>query len=284
MAKKLAVLMTLVCIGLAAVVVKFKIQGDNQGPEITFRNTDLVYSTSLTDADLLEDVSAVDAVEGDVSTMAVVENVYKINEEEVVVVYAAKDSKNNVTKVKRTLDYVTEPSTDTEEKADLPETEETSALAEVTPTPTEALGLPDTDVTGDALLDEQSLSNGEADSLNEADALGETEAERARKEQEAIAEAMSVSAPAAPQIYLTDYWIEVPVGTTIDAIPYVREIKDDADDVFELWKKIQLRDAAGNQASSPISFASAGTYEYSYLVVDSQGNVSNSAVLTVVVK
>lgn len=278
MAKKLAVLMTLVCIGLAAVVVKFKIQGDNQGPEITFRNTDLVYSTSLTDADLLEDVSAVDAVEGDVSSMVVVENVYKINEEEAVVVYAAKDSKNNVTKVKRTLDYVAEPSAETEEEAKLPETEETDALPEVTPTPTEALDLPDADVTGDNLLDEQSLEN------EDADALGETDAERAKKEQEAIAEAMTVSAPAAPQIYLTDYWIEVPVGTTIDAVSYVKEIKDDADDIFELWKKIQLRDAAGNQASSPISFAAAGTYEYSFLVVDSQGNVSNSAVMTIVVK
>lgn len=279
MAKKLAVFMALVCIGLAAVVVKFKIQGDNQGPEITFRNTDFVYSTSLTDADLLDDVSAVDAVEGDVSSMVVVENVYKISEEEVVVVYAAKDSKNNITKVNRTLKYIEEASAETEEEADLPETEDLSENGlTATPTPTPDLGLSDTDVAGEGLLEEQSLEN------ENADVTSETEAERARKEQEAIAEAMTVSAPASPQIYLTDYWIEVPVGTTIDAVSYVSTIKDDADDVFELWKKIQLRDGAGNQATSPISFATAGTYEYSYLVVDSQGNVSNSAVLTIVVK
>lgn len=276
MMKKLAVLMTLACIGLGAVVVKFKIQGDNRGPEITFYNADLTYHTDMTEAKLLEDAVATDAVEGDVSAMTVIENIYKVSEEQVVVVYVAKDSNNNITKVKRPLALEEEKKVKEEKIADVKEEIESQTAAdEITPTPVTTFGLTDAEM-------EQETDNEEtAESSTEEDAAEETEAERMRTEQEAIADAMSA---ACPKVYLTDYRIEVPLGTTIDALSYVKEIKDDADDVLELWKKIQLRDAQGNQASSAISCTTAGTYEYTFLVVDSQNNVSNSAVLTIVVK
>lgn len=228
----------------------------------------------MTNEKLLEDVTAIDALEGDVSSMTVIENVYKISDDQVVVVYVAKDSNNNVTKVKRTLlcEEVSEEAIEEEKVSEKEETDIEPTADDITPTPVSTFGLTDTD-------DEQD----EETEAASTDALQEegTEAERAREEQEAAAAALSA---ACPKVYLTDYWIEVPLGTTIDALSYVKEIKDDADDVYDLWKKIQLRDAAGNQASSAISCSTAGTYEYTFLVVDSQNNVSNSAVLTIVVK
>ena len=35
-----------------------------------------------------------------------------------------------------------------------------------------------------------------------------------------------------PRIYLKDYLIKVPVGTSVDLLSYVSEIKDDSDDVY----------------------------------------------------
>lgn len=247
MGKKLAVFMTLVCIGLAALVVKLKLQADDQGPEITFRDADLVYQNGMTEAELLADAVSLDAAEGDVSSMLTVENVYEISDEQVVVVYVARDSKNNITKVKRTLRYKREESDDIgEEGAD---TEADEPQATPTPVPTETPAFSD--------------------------------AERVRAEQIALADEMPENMP---RVYLTDYWIEVPVGTTINALSYVESITDDSDSTEELWKKIQLRDEERNPADPALSFAAAGTYVYTFLVVDSQNNVSNQAALTVVVK
>ncbi len=249
MGKKLTFFLILVCIGLAAIVVKFKIQADKQGPEITFHNTDLVYNQTTTKEELLADVTAMDEEEGDVSSLLLVENIYEISDEQVVVVYVARDSKNNITKLKRTLncgEKMSEESADNEEISDT-EKNVSEEIPEPTPEPTPA----------------------------------ETEAERIRREQLALADEMAANMP---KIYLTDYWIEVPIGTTIDAISYVSEIKDDVDSTEELWKKIQLHDASGNHVDAALNFTSAGTYEYIFFVVDSQGNASNNAVLMVVVK
>ena len=53
-------------------------------------------------------------------------------------------------------------------------------------------------------------------------------------------------------------------------------LQDDTDETSELWKRIQI--------TGQVNTAVAGTYTCNYYVVDTAGNMSNSAELTVVVE
>ena len=102
----------------------------------------------------------------------------------------------------------------------------------------------------------------------------ETPEERAaREEQEALAEEMP---PQSPRIYLTDYIIHIGVGESIDRLSYVKEIQDDSDNISELWHYISINGEVDTNVP--------GTYELSYYVTDLSGNVSNTAVLQVIVE
>ena len=90
----------------------------------------------------------------------------------------------------------------------------------------------------------------------------EDEAEVLKEEQEAEAAAMPSQNP---RIYLTDYLVTLSVGASWNPLDYVSEITDDADDTFALWRKIQVADEVNTSA--------AGTYECTYYVIDSQGNI-----------
>lgn len=277
MAKKLAVLMTIVCIGLAAFVVNMKLAEDNESPEITFSNDSLTYKSSMSDAELLEDVRAIDNKDGDVSASLTIEDIYSVSDEDIVVVYVAKDNSNNISKAKRLL-----------KGEELPEEEVSSELAEnlISEDGLEASenGLETSEdsaveaVSGNVGLDDTTVTPTPFEGVPVED---KTEADVAREEQEALADNMPAGCP---KIYLTDYWIEVPVGTTIDAVSYVKDIIDESENFYELSKKIQIYDSNGNQPGVNISFPAAGTYEYTFFVVDNQSNASNSAKLTVVAK
>ena len=51
---------------------------------------------------------------------------------------------------------------------------------------------------------------------------------------------------------------------------------DDSDDVYTLWRKVQI--------TGEVNSAVPGTYKCTYYVIDSQNNISNNAVLTVIVE
>ena len=66
------------------------------------------------------------------------------------------------------------------------------------------------------------------------------------------------------------------MGTSVDRLSYVKEITDDSDNVYDLWTKIQI--------TGTLDVFTAGTYECTYYVVDSDGNISNQAVLKYIVE
>lgn len=101
MSKKWIVFMLFVCAGFAGVIGYTRMQADGKGPEITYDADALpVYRPGMRDVELLKGVTAVDEKEGDVSDSLTVEAVYEIDASSVAVVYAAKDSRNNITKLK----------------------------------------------------------------------------------------------------------------------------------------------------------------------------------------
>lgn len=259
MSKKLVVFMSIICIGLAAVVFYVRMQTDRQGPEITVNESMVsLYKAGMTDAELLEGVSAMDEKDGDVSASLTVESVYDLNASEVVVTYAAKDEDNNITKLKRTL----EAQPGALEDLHLPEMEEEESQ--------ETSGEGETASEEDPFRDEEDTE--ETPTPTPEEESDEEKAEKMKEEQEKLADDMPATSP---QIYLTEYYVKVPVGASWDPVSYVKEISDDADDMYALWRKIQVVDE--------VKTAVPGTYTCTYYVVDSQNNVSNNAVLTVVV-
>ena len=87
-----------VVIGIGA--IKFS-TSDRKGPVITYSDEELTYTEGEPNDVLLKDVTAVDNKDGDVSDTLMVANKIVIgNGEYIEVVYAAKDSKNNITTTK----------------------------------------------------------------------------------------------------------------------------------------------------------------------------------------
>ena len=257
MKKFLVVLLVIVCIGLGAGVVFLKGSDDNEGPKITFEECkDTKYSSNTTKDELLQKVKAYDEKDGDVTDSLTVETMYPKNDgKEMVIIFVAKDKSNNVTKKEFTM----EAADGNAENPDIglidPDAiDENAASADST----EADSTDSQDV-----VDADSVDVASADTQNGEDSL---EAQAQKTQEDKIAQL----SPQAPKMYLNTYYVEVPVGTVLDKLSYVKDIQDD------VFKKIQI--------TGDVNTGAAGTYELTYYVVDSNGNSSNGAVLTVVVK
>ena len=100
-----------------------------------------------------------------------------------------------------------------------------------------------------------------------------TEEEKAQEREEQKIDQLN---PQDPRFYLNTYYVEIAKGTQIDRLSYVKDIQDDKDSTSDLYRKIQI--------TGTVDVNTPGTYELTYYVVDSNGNASNGAVLTIVVK
>lgn len=289
MRKWMVALMAVLCIGLAALVVGLRTTSDHEGPEIIFdKDKESFYQDDMDNEELLEGVTAKDDKDGDVSDTLTVESVYpKENGKEVVVIFVAKDSSNNVTKEEFTMstekkDKAKKKSSDKKEKEDnkQEETPDTTPETDAQTGNEEQAGQGDTPaepadaaVTGEIPgvpeptgTEPNPLEAGQPQDL----AAKEEGAKRAQEEK------ITKLNPQDPKMYLTTYYLEVPVGTNVDRLSYIADIQDDVDATNELWRKIQI--------DGSLDVNTPGTYELTYFVVDSNGNSSNGAVLTIVVE
>ena len=265
MKKFLVVLLVIICLGLGAgIVYMFGIE-DNEGPKITFsEDKDTKYTSDMTKEDLLKGVTAQDNRDGDVTDSLTVETIYPKNDEkQVAVIFVAKDQENNVTKKEFTMEN--EDGTDTDSQIGLIDNEDLSDAADSID------NTDSTDNTEAAPADETQAAAAVDSTEPSQDDL--TPEEQAQKTQE---DKIAQLSPQDPKMYLTTYYVEIPVGTTLDKLSYVKDIQDDTELTSELYKKIQI--------SGDVDTNTPGTYELTYYVVDNSGNSSNGAVLTVVVK
>lgn len=88
---------------LLAGCIYFYVNQDRTAPVISFGDEEIVYTDGMEEEALLNDVSAYDEQDGDVSYSLLVEKVANTSDGHVVVTYAAKDTSNNVTKSSRIL-------------------------------------------------------------------------------------------------------------------------------------------------------------------------------------
>jgi len=90
---------------------------DREAPVIKLEGkNNLTYTEGMSNDTLLENMTAVDDKDGDVTESLRVSNLYVISEDKAMVVYVAKDQANNVAKLKRRVRYkAAEPSVETEQ-------------------------------------------------------------------------------------------------------------------------------------------------------------------------
>ena len=101
----------------------------------------------------------------------------------------------------------------------------------------------------------------------------ETEVLSGEAQNEAKIAALSQGCPA---LYLVQYEQTLAVGSNFNLLSYVKDITDDVDDRNWLFQHIQV--------SGEVNTYTPGIYEVIYYVIDSDGNQSNEALLTVTVE
>lgn len=95
------------CVALGAGTAAVVVTDDRKGPEIELpADGDVTYAEGSDTAPLLEGVTATDEKDGDVTDSLVIENIFPNDDHtSASVVYAAKDSHNNVSKATRRVNY-----------------------------------------------------------------------------------------------------------------------------------------------------------------------------------
>lgn len=234
---------------LAAGVVGIYLTSDTEGPKIMIPSDDSMVYVQGEDTDtLLQDVKAIDGREGDVSDTLMIESILPdVSEKQAAIIYVAKDSKNNVSKAVRKVEYQTP-----------------SGLADDS-NPSGAQGNTDSqDVP--AIPD-----NGDPSDHPDTPEGSEVQSP------EAANEAAIAALPAEnPRLYLNEYEVTLPLGSAFNKLNYVKEIIDDQDTKEILYRDIRIQ--------GEVDVNTAGTYELIYQVVDSDGNRSNEAKLTVIIQ
>lgn len=272
MKKWLIAIVLLLCFGVGGLTFYMKLSSDGQGPVISC-GEDLFYQRGMTQEELLSGVTAVDEADGDVTESLVVESVTENEEKsQAIVVYVARDSKNNITKVRRVLPYSGKK--DQESKKET-ETQKTGFGAEAGAETGTGTKSETGDETGTETQTETGIGTGtETKSEIGAETGTGTQTETGiETETESESEELN---PGAPIITLTEKQVEIKKGESFNPLEYVAAVVDDYDDKYSLWRDIQI--------SGEYDVNETGKYELYFFVVDSAGNTSNRAKLVLTVK
>ena len=236
------------CVALGAGTAAVVVTDDRKGPEIELpADGDVTYAEGSDTAPLLEGVTATDEKDGDVTDSLMIENIFPNDDHtSASVVYAAKDSHNNVSKATRRVNY--------KAAGDAVAPEENTETDGSDAAPAENAEAEGSDAAPAA---EEAQQNDTEGVKNEANAKMEIEALPSKS----------------PRMYLNTYETTVKAGSELDKISYIKEITDDADSQKTLFAEIQV--------DGEVDTATPGDYTLTYHVTDSNGNQSNMAVLTV---
>lgn len=92
-----------VVIGLAGICLLLRLKQDRIPPQIMIESQSDIYYQDMSNEELLDDIYAEDDRDGDVSDSLRIEKIYSDGNGNVCVVYVAKDTSNNVSKLNRIL-------------------------------------------------------------------------------------------------------------------------------------------------------------------------------------
>lgn len=255
MKKSIVALMVIACIALGGITLVLGFSEDKKAPEIQFQDNEITFTQGDDYAGLLQGVTATDNRDGDVTKSLVVESVYPNDDgETATVVYVARDKTNNIGKANKVINY--QPSKG--------ETAETSVKGEST------TGQEDASLA-QSTQDPQATPTPEETTANNVPTPGEKDEEEKEAAEEEDLPAGS------PKLKLTEDEVTVKKGESVNRIAFVESITDDKDAKESLFRQIQI-------TGDDLDVNTAGTYVLTYYVVDSDGNRSNEADLTITVE
>lgn len=250
---------------------------DRIKPEIHFPKTEMTYARGSNESKLLKGVTATDNRDGDVTKSLRISSVIPNKDNtEVTVEYTAKDSSNNVRKISRTIPY----SDSDKENSNEEEAAASDGSAEGDEIVTESGVDEDTDGDNPGEGDTSSAESAAQDSgISANSAASQSTNESAATENAAAASDESEIAgltAGSPQIRLKAHTAVIPVGGTFSYMQYIDSMKDDKDNNATLAQRIELKGS--------VDTSKAGTYTVTYVLRDSDGNISNQPTLTVTVQ
>ncbi len=285
MKKLILALGIVLCVGLGGFTAWKMAKIDREAPAIRFPE-EKEYTGSFSEDDLLKGVRAEDDQDGDVSDSLIVESVsYDDAKQRAMVVYAARDNSNNVSKASRILECSGEMIEDAETESEevsgsgskTPGTAKTGKAAQTEKDGKNAGTKAGTDSTQKDSVGTDGMSadeENESDSELGSDADSESDLE---SETETESESESEILPAgSPVIRLTENKVKIQEGSNFVPLNYVASVEDDYDNIYALWQDIQI--------TGDYDVQKAGTYVLTYYVIDSAGNRSNQAKLKLTVE
>lgn len=262
MGKKIAVsCIAALIIIMIGVSIFFFLTDDREGPGIQYTDEMITYHEGDDTKELLKDVTAIDEKDGDVSSSLIIENMIILSDnQKAKIIYAAKDSKNNITKISRIVNYV----------ADGPAGAHTDASDE---------NNEDKEPGSQANAnqgDNETGNNAQAANGSHVANTGQSnqdDSEDSEQEEDSPEETLN---PGAPKIKLKSAEVTVPAGTELVRRNFVEEITDDKDSQEILWKSIKM--------DGEFHMNDPGVYHLELYVVDTDGNKSNREKLTLTVQ
>ncbi len=228
----------------AGIYIYLNVITDHDAPKITIPNTSVTYREGEDTKVLLEGVTAIDEEDGDVSDSLMIASVYpSLDNSQARVVYIARDKSNNMTSLDRFVDYVEQQSDNPEEGQEFNE------------------DMPYEEGTGDGTMQNVPQQLSPEEELAAAQAAAE--------------QAFAALPADAPRLTMSAQTVTIGLGEEFSKLQYVHEITDNKDTREQLFQRVQI--------NGDVNTEQPGVYQLGYVVVDSDGNRSNEATLTVVV-
>lgn len=262
---------------------------DKNAPEIVLSKADFVYAAETKEEVLFEGVTAVDAEDGELTDLVVIEKIVTDEEKETATItYGVADRAGNVGKATCTVAMevpeevlVFENSSETEEIGiDIDGEGSEDVLQES--------GGSEEDAESEEPDSEEENADGEEDTESEEDAESEDEEaqEDAEEEREALPTAgeaanrtqtvTSRQNPERPSMAFRTQEVTVKAGQTPAWVQLIEGLYDDKDNYETLLKSLQVK---GNYEKDK-----AGTYSVTVTVTDADGNESNAYPMKIVVE
>lgn len=255
----------IVILVLLGINIFLTVTSDREAPVISFTPVDITYTETLDKSRLLEGVTAEDDIDGDVTSMVIVEKV-KITSDgkNAIVTYAARDKSYNVSKANRLFPYYDygiqmEESSEPEEGT----TEETAAEEQTTEEESQS---------EPAETEEQEPEDDSPEPEGEAeDTAGQPEdfprtAGIAQVDTQ-IDEQINQAARS-PKLQLNTNEVTLKTGEPFVLESYIAALEDDQDDFNTLFSSVRVEGEYRPDV--------AGDYQVRMYVVDSEGNTSET--------
>ena len=285
------VLSAVLAVVLIGAVIYTTMNTDREGPIISVPTDDILYKEGEDTVPLLTGVTAMDEQEGDVSATLIVESVIPLSDEtQAKVIYAAKDSHNNISKADRIIQYepLPEPVVVTD-PTDMAAREAAVRVAYlIAEKAKQAATVSENIVDQTEETTEEQATNEEGFNGIVAGAAAVTEGNRQEEELEdepepepaAVPENEPASVPEpttaptaspdAPKVTLTTKAISMYQGDAFNPYAFIASAIDSGADVTHLVN-----------TSGSVDTSKVGNYTVTYFATDADGHKSNTETLKV---